>query len=104
MKCPSCSYKYAYKLQITLDKKGNKKEVCDKCGNLSSTWIPDVFWDGNTTNPNITDKMGDPIPFYSRQQKANVLRSKGMSEAGDRVHGSYVGTTRYQVMPQRRKR
>ncbi len=95
MKCPTCQYEYAYKIRYSIDKDGNGSEVCDKCGNLSGTWYPDVFWDGNTTNNNITNSMGEPIPFFSRQQKAKVLREKGMSEAGDRVHGAYVGSSQY---------
>jgi len=53
--------------------------------------VPDVYWDGkpeeNLANDPVTDK---PIVFLSKGQKAEYLRSKGIMEAGDRVHGAPV--------------
>jgi hypothetical protein len=71
-------------------------ESCNNCGTHSVSFIPDVYWPGHThTNPNITDNMGREIELTSRSQKARIMREKGLSEAGDRYHGSVAGNYNY---------
>lgn len=53
--------------------------------------FPDVFFDGKPEE-NLADdpRTGQPPVFFSKSHKAEYLRSKGLQEAGDRVHGSYA--------------
>lgn len=37
---------------------------------------------------NLCDSMGKPIPIMSKAHKMQVMREKGVVEAGDRHHGS----------------
>lgn len=83
---------------MRIDENGQSVETCNFCGSFSTTYIPDVYWPGHShTNPNITDRMGNPIYLESRQHKARVMKEQGLSEAGDRVHGSVQGNYGYFV-------
>lgn len=92
MECRGCG-KHAHYLKIRFVD-GVAIENCKNCGAVetSNVGIPDVYWPGHAhTNPNITDRMGREILLTSRRHKAEVMRKQGISEAGDRVHGTVFG-------------
>jgi hypothetical protein len=74
---------------------GNGWEVCDKCDNVAAPWVPDVYWDG-TPEHGLSDdpKTGQTRVFGSKVEKAIFLKQNHLVEAGDRVKGSMVLTTR----------
>lgn len=95
MICSTCNNE-AHHVHVSIDEKGKKTESCNRCGSYSTTWRPDVYWPGHPhTNPNITDRMGREILLTSPRHKAQVMREQGLSEAGDRYHGSVAGNTAY---------
>lgn len=51
--------------------------------------VPDVYWDGKPEE-NLADDpaTGKPRVFASPGEKASYLKSRGIMEAGDRVHGA----------------
>lgn len=50
---------------------------------------PDVFWDGKPEEGLADDpNTGKPRTFGSAGEKAAYLKSRGLHEAGDRVHGA----------------
>lgn len=61
------------------------------------TYVPDVYWDGKPEE-NLADdpRTGKPIVFSSKGEKAAYLKSRGIAEAGDRVHGAPVELHRNQ--------
>lgn len=67
-------------------------EVCNKCTELGQVWLPDQYLpDGckQQTDPNITDRAGNPIPFSSKREKELIMRQLniGYAESNERVHG-----------------
>ncbi len=66
------------------------KRFCRSCRSPQAG-VADVFWDGkpeeNLANDPLTDK---PRVFFSKGEKAAYLKSRGIMEAGDRVHGAPV--------------
>lgn len=72
-----------------MDKVGDSPWMCDQCGRLGAMSIPDVYFKrSGETYQNLTDKMGRPIEFSSRGDKAVFMKSNGIREAGDSIHGS----------------
>lgn len=68
---------------------GEIVSVCDKCMDFTPTGMPDAFLPRiGMTFDNLCDKMGKPIPIMSKAHKAQVMREKGVIEAGDRTRGS----------------
>lgn len=66
------------------------KRYCKSC-RTPSPGVPDVYWDGKP-EINLADDehTGKPRVFLSKGQKAAYLKEKGLSEAGDRIHGAPV--------------
>ena len=96
MICVNCGNKCASRIRIRFDKKIGKLEECERCGTVGSAGVPDVYWPGHAyKSENITDRMGNPILLESRQHKANVMREQGISECGDRSHGTRIGAYKY---------
>lgn len=92
MKCGGCGNPNAHR---TLS--GAGWEVCDDCGNLSGSIIPDVYWDGKPEYGLADGPDGKPMTFGSKREKAVYLKSRGLREAGDRLRGSFsspVGETK----------
>lgn len=53
--------------------------------------LPDVYWDGKPEHNLADDPLtGKPRVFGSKAEKARYLQQRGLSEAGDRVHGGYA--------------
>lgn len=66
------------------------KRFCRSCRSPKSG-VADVFWDGKPEE-NLADdpNTGKPRVFFSKGEKAAYLKSRGIMEAGDRVHGAPV--------------
>lgn len=80
---------YAYFCLLIIEKWGHGiKRFCKEC-RTPSPQMPDVFFDGKPEE-NLADDphTGKPRVFFSRGQKAEYLKSRGLMEAGDRVHGA----------------
>lgn len=68
---------------------GEIVSVCDQCMDFTPTATPDVYFrKAGETYKNLCDNMGTPIPIMSKAHKAQVMREKGVVEAGDRTRGS----------------
>lgn len=86
MTCRGCGNEKAYKTVS-----GQGWEHCDECGAAPKVGIADVFWDGKPEHGLADDpKTGRPLVFGSKAEKANYLRARGLSEAGDKFHGAPV--------------
>ena len=85
MICQGCHNESAYQVHGWYDDKAGYKEVCDRCGNLSSTDapIPDVWWNGR---PYYSESL--QCELTSRSQKARVMKEKGVSELGSQKLGN----------------
>ncbi len=85
MKCGGCGNPEAYQMHGWYDDKEGYVEVCDKCGNLSSSEasIPDVYWNGR---PYYSEALG--CELTSRSQKARVMKEKGVTELGSQKLGN----------------
>lgn len=63
---------------------------CSECerpvqvGGTPDAYLPRI----GMTFENLCDKTGTPIPIMSKAHKVQVMREKGVIEAGDRYHGS----------------
>lgn len=91
--CANCGNKHAHRWRVSYGKDG-RTESCDACGNIGSVYLPDVYWPGRTyTSENICDANGRPIPLESRGHKARVMNEMGIQEAGDRYHGTRIGSS-----------
>lgn len=88
LSCRGCGNDKAYRVSVRLIG-GTYTDICNRCGSVGSTYVPDVYWPGQAyKSENITDKNGNPILLTSRRHKAEVMREQGIVEAGDRYHGS----------------
>jgi len=79
MICSGCKNADAYHVHGWYDNHLGYQEICDKCGEVSSSdaSIPDVFWNGR---PYYSDAL--QVEFTSRSQKARVMKERGVSELG----------------------
>ena len=70
--------------------KGETQQYCRDCFKRPVD-VADVYWDGKP-EINLADdpQTGQPRVFLSKGQKAAYLKEKGLSEAGDSVHGAPV--------------
>lgn len=73
-------------------------EVIDWCSGcpqpVQVSGVPDVYiGHAGQTFQNLTDKMGRPIEIQSKRHKKQVMDSKGLIEAGDKVNGRAYGST-----------
>jgi len=73
---------------------GQKVERCSDCERIPmQTTYDDVYLgpgSGMKTDPNLCDKKtGQEIPFYTKQDKAIVMKQLGLRQAlsAERVHG-----------------
>lgn len=84
MKCAGCHNEEAYQIHGWYQEKEGYLEVCDKCGDLSTSdaCIPDVFWNNR---PYYSEALG--CELTSRSQKARVMKEKGVSELGSQKLG-----------------
>lgn len=85
MICDTCGNTAAYRM----DKVGNDPWSCDRCGHLGAMAVPDVYFRrAGEKYENLADGFGRPVEFASRGDKAAFMRSNGVREAGDRIHGA----------------
>lgn len=89
MECGNCGNQKAYR---TIS--GNGWESCDRCGEVPSVGVADVFWNGGEEHGLADDPAtGRPRVFGSKGEKAAYLRSRNLSEAGDKFHGAPPSVT-----------
>lgn len=82
--CTGCGNPNPYKTVS-----GNGWEYCDRCGDMPSVGVADVYWDGSPEHGLADDpKTGQPMVFSSRGEKARYLRDNNLIEAGDKVRGA----------------
>lgn len=78
MICKGCGNDKAYAIRFVRD-----YEACDRCGGFSTVAaMPDVFWNNKPYYSEALD-----VEFTSREQKARVMKEKGVVEAGDMKMG-----------------
>lgn len=86
MLCDGCGNLDAYRLSIR-----GGSECCDTCGQLSRVQFSDVYFREAYMDPHLIDvtkpEQNDGVWISSREQKARLLREKGLREIGDRQHG-----------------
>lgn len=92
MRCNNCGATDAAKWRYGVDAKtGNPWECCDKCSNIGSVNIPDVFFKGPYIDPHLIDtskpEQKNGVLIESRRQKAEIMRKLGVREIGDRYKG-----------------
>jgi hypothetical protein len=82
-----------YGIMIVTESK-EVKRICRIC-RRPAVGLPDVYWDGKP-EINLADDptTGKPRVFASKQEKANYLKRKGLTEAGDSVHGAPIVVSR----------
>jgi hypothetical protein len=70
--------------------KGTMLRYCKICRTVRAS-VPDVYWDAKPEE-NLADdpRTERPRVFSSKGEKAAYLKSRGLMEAGDRVHGAPV--------------
>lgn len=103
MHCNGCGSDAAARIQIGFTKEGKKWEVCDICGKVAASWMPDVYLGGKggeQSNEQLWDKKNNrPFTYTSKREKAAIMNMLGLSEAGDRNRGSrneeYLHRKRY---------
>lgn len=92
MKCAGCQNDRAYRV-VTIYRDGQLLDSCDRCAALEPSTIHDVYWPGHAHyNSQLVDKFGKPILITSKAHKAQILKEKGLIEAGDRVRGAPSGS------------
>ena len=90
--CGTCgSTKWSF-WRKTVNEKKVLGEICSDCSTVKMPSLaPDVYFDAskgsNQTDPNLCDRYKGKIPFSSKREKAAIMKSKGIREAGDPVHG-----------------
>lgn len=89
--CDNCDNKSASYVVISYSDK-KRTCACDRCGAGRPRGIPDVYLGqggGFRVEENLADpKTGQPIPFSSRREKADIMKRLNLKEAGDRKHGA----------------
>lgn len=87
MQCNGCGNKTAYKIKRT-----SFIENCNRCGNLASTWVPDVYFKGPYLDPNLAHPHRpneiNGVWIRSRRHKALLLAEQNLIEKGDKYHGT----------------
>lgn len=84
MTCNGCGNPNAYRTFTA-----GSFEACNSCGNVGKVGMADVYWDGTPEHGLADDpRTGKPLVFGSKGEKAAYLKSKGLIEAGDKIHGA----------------
>lgn len=80
MECRNCGNDKAYRILTAYTVKDGLIDQCDQCGasHDGEAMLPDVWWNGK---PYYSEALG--VEFTSRQQKARVMREKGVTELGN---------------------
>ena len=85
MHCDFCNNNEAHRLSYS-----NQGMSCDKCGDGGSMKFADVYFKEPYFDPMLADPKKSPngTQITSRSHKAAVMRELGVTEAGDKRHGS----------------
>lgn len=90
MTCGACGNDRAHRWRRYED----GSESCDRCGQLGSAAVPDVFFQGPYLDPNLAHPKRpwekDGVWVESRQHKARLMAEQGLREAGDRRGGERI--------------
>lgn len=90
--CQGCG-EQAYAVNGWVDEGGVYREVCNKCGNVVVSDMPDVYMGKlGQKFQNLCNELGEPYEITSRKQKKEVMDRLGVREAGDRINGAPFGT------------
>jgi len=89
MKCEGCGNEHANRVRTYFDENKQMREVCDKCGLVSNTATPDVYFRSEYFDGNLGDEK-HPYGRWitSKTHKADIMREQGVREAGDRIRGA----------------
>jgi len=96
MKCEGCGNERAHRIRTYFDNvpgettKSQIKEVCDKCGMVSTTTVlNDVYFKEPYFDENLADEK-HPYGRHieSKAHKARIMREQNVHEYGDRVRGA----------------
>lgn len=97
MLCNGCGNDSASRVRVgfweTEDKNREQYEYCNRCGEVGSANLPDVFFDGKPCQ-NLCGADGRPMEFTSKGHKAKYLKEHNLSEAGDKIHGAPIDYTK----------
>jgi len=89
MKCDGCGNENATRIRTYFDDNKQMKEICDKCGVVSNTASPDVYFRDAYFDGNLGDgKHPYGQWITSKTHKAKIMREQGVSERGDRIRGA----------------
>lgn len=101
MRCNGCGNEKALHVRI-----GKGFEICDKCGSLPTTSLPDVFFEGTGYfDENLADKQHPKGQYiHSRRQKAEIIRKLGLREAGSDINPDTGKQLPYIPNPQKRRK
>ncbi len=87
MVCNGCGNKAAYRVSFS-----SAGESCDRCGaaSMNSFRFSDVFFQKPGFEPHLADPEKSPKGTFvrSREHKAMLMRTLGVREVGDKVHGA----------------
>ena len=106
MICNGCGNKEALHVKICYTDKGEKIELCEKCGKAGHITIPDVYYPGHPYfDENLADKdhrKGQMV--NSKAHKAALLKKLNLVEAGDIKNPLTGKVTPYFKDPEKRRR
>ena len=89
MECPSC-HQDAYTLKYKT-REAKVVVVCNNCGGAKPPWVPDTFFKGPHFEEHLADqKNPQGVHVESRRHKAELMRSRGVHETGDKIHGARI--------------
>jgi hypothetical protein len=90
--CKGCGNDQAYAVKTYIEN-GEIIEICNRCGDVSSAYLPDVYvpeggmhFEG-LSHPDYPESYGGTF-CATKAEKAYYLKKYGLQEAGDRQHGS----------------
>jgi len=101
-----CGNQTAIRMRIYFDEKGNASEVCEKCGELDNTnGCPDVFFERPYLDEHLTDDAHkNGIYVESKRHKAQLLKERGLREAGSDINPRLGRPMPFIKDPERRRR
>ena len=85
MHCDACHNNVAHRISYS-----NAGMTCDMCGPKSAFKFSDIYFKQPYFDPMLADPKKSPhgTQIESREHKAQVMRELGVTEAGDKRHGS----------------
>lgn len=101
-KCNSCEQDRDFQTEFSIliiERWGHGiKRFCRICRS-PKVGVSDVYWDGKPEENLADGPDGKPRVFSSKGEKAAYLKSRGIREAGDRVHGAPLMVSKQAIPP-----